>query len=917
MDVPPAPRSSEPEQQPPVEMKAAASDYGRVYQAGHNQTFYSTVLPEAALRPVAEVLAPPGLVNLPRHTGVFVGRDEELADLAAALRGGEEVVLAAVHGLGGIGKSTLAARYACAQLATRNPVWWITADTAGGLQAGLAALTTALQPELTTAPLPLLAERATAWLAAHDGWLLVLDNVADPADVRPLLERIPAGQVLITSRLGEGWHRLDARVLRLDVLDEREAIELLTRIALPADAGQPEEADGAAELVRELGYLPLAIEQAAAYVHQTRLTPRAYLELLRDRPAVMYHRAARGSDAERTIARIWRITLDRLADVPLAGQALRVAAWWSAEPIPRGLLEGGGETAPDVQDALGHLAAYNMITLDDEDITVHRLVQAVARTPDPEDPHRQATDLDTARDLATSLLAEVVPESGKDPDDWPIWRALLPHITALADHTSPDTDSTITAFLLNATGLFLNDQGAVFDAIDCLERAGEAFERLEGANHLAALICRNNLAGAYESAGRLERAAVLYESTLAACERVLDADHPLTLTSRNNLAGTYLLMGRLERAAVLYETTFDASEQVLGADHPDTLTTRNNVAYVYQMIGDLRRAILLHEETLADRQRVLGLDHPDTLQSRTNLAGAYRMAGDLDQAIPLFEAILADRERILGADHPDTLSSRNNLAGALAEAGELARAILLSEAILADRERVLGADHPDTLESRNALAEVYRESGDLSRAIPIFEATMVAYERMLGADHPDALKCRNNLAYAYETADDLDQAIPLFEAILADRERILGTDHPDTLISRNNLAGAYAEAGDLGRAIPLFRATLADRERILGTDRPETLTSRNNLAHTYQTAGDLDRAIPLFEDTWAARERVQGADHPETLISLNNLAHACAVAGDLSRAVSLYATALPRCERVLGVDHPLTTVVRGSLASLR
>ncbi|MEV1003036.1 FxSxx-COOH system tetratricopeptide repeat protein [Nonomuraea sp. NPDC050202] len=834
MDVPPAPRSGEPEQQQPVQMKAAASDHGRVYQAGHNQTFYRTVLPEAALRPVTEVAAPPGLVNLPRHTSVFVGRDVELTDLAAALRGGGEVVLAAVHGLGGIGKSTLAARYARAQIATRNPVWWITADTAGGLQAGLAALTTALQPELTTAPLPLLAERATAWLAAHDGWLLVLDNVADPADVRPLLERIPAGQVLITTRLGEGWHRLGAQVLRLDVLDEREAIELLTRIALPAgplaDAGPPEDVDGAAELVRELGCLPLAIEQAAAYLHQTRLTPRAYLELLRDRPAVMYHRTARGSDAERTIARIWRITLDRLAEVPLAGQALRVAAWYSAEPIPRGLLEGDGETAPDVQDALGHLAAYNMITLDDEHVTVHRLVQAVARTPDPEDPHRQATDLDTARGLATVLLAEVVPESGKDPDDWPIWRALLPHITALADHTSPDTDSTFTAFLLNATGLFLGDQGAVFDAIDCLERAAEAFERLEGADHLAALTCRNNLAGAYESAGRLDRAAVLYDSTLAACERVLDAGHPLTLTSRNNLAGAYLLTGRLERAVALYETTLAASEQVLGADHPDTLTTRNNVAYVHQMTGDLGRAIPLHEATLADRERILGLDHPDTLQSRTNLAGAYRMAGDLNRAISLFEAILADRERILGADHPDTLNSRNNLAGALAEAGELSRAIPMLEAILADRERVLGADHPDTLISRNNLAGAYAEAGDLSRAIPLFQTTLADRERILGADRPETLTSRNNLAHTYQTAGDLGRAISLFEDTWAARERVQGADHPETLISLNNLAHACAAAGDSGRAASLYATALPRCERVLGVDHPLTTVVRGGLA---------------------------------------------------------------------------------------
>jgi hypothetical protein len=282
-------------------MEAAVAGQGRAYQAGRDQTINETVLPAAALRPVTEVAAPPGLVNLPRHTRTFVGRGEELAALEAALRGGGEVVVAAVHGLGGVGKSTLAAHYALAQATGPhrrrpggrqaggglNPVWWITADSGQAVQTGLAALAAALQPELATAlPLEALAERATAWLAAHDGWLLVLDNVVDAADVRPLLERTLSGQVLVTSRLGEGWHRLDARVLRLDVLDEQEALDLLARIAAPSlsrdgsqadlDEGLPEVLDGAVELVRELGCLPLAIEQAGAYLHQARLGPRAY-----------------------------------------------------------------------------------------------------------------------------------------------------------------------------------------------------------------------------------------------------------------------------------------------------------------------------------------------------------------------------------------------------------------------------------------------------------------------------------------------------------------------------------------------------------------------------------------------------------------------------------------------------------------
>ncbi|MGW6505943.1 NB-ARC domain-containing protein, partial [Nonomuraea angiospora] len=377
----------------------------------------------------------------------------------------QALVVAAVHGLGGVGKSTLAARCAIrwsARAGGPHPVWWITADSASAVQAGLAGLATALQPELSEAlPLEALAERAVAWLAAHRGWLLVLDNVTDPADVAMLLARRLKGRIVVTSRLAEGWHRYGAHLLRLDVLTEPQAVELLLRIADHLDADDGEAAD----LCRELGYLPLAVEQAAAYLHQTRLTPARYLEFLRDNPAVMYDQTARGSDAMRTIARIWRITLDSLADTPLAGHLLRTLAWWAPEAIPRTLLDPANPAK--VTTALGALAAYNLVVLDADTVTVHRLVQAVARTPDPGDPHRRPTDIDFARYLATGLLNQARPHDAEDPARWPIWRALLPHIEALSDHTDPASDILVSADLLSWTARFLLSQEDVHRARVC------------------------------------------------------------------------------------------------------------------------------------------------------------------------------------------------------------------------------------------------------------------------------------------------------------------------------------------------------------------------------------------------------------------------------------------------------------------
>ncbi|WP_273699974.1 tetratricopeptide repeat protein [Actinomadura graeca] len=808
-------------------------------------------------------------MNVPAQH-LFVGRRDELDELEAALLAPGGVVVAAVHGLGGIGKSTLAARYAAGRGGRWNPVWWITADAPQAVQAGLAALATALQPALgTVLALEEMAGWALEWLGCHSGWLLVLDNVTDPADIAAVMDRAAGGRVLVTSRLGQGWHRFGAQVVRLEVLTEDQAVDLLTRIATGVDTGVRAGLEGARELVGELGCLPLAVEQAAAFLHQNQMSARAYLDLLATSPARVYDQAAAGGQSGRTIARIWQITLGALArDAPLAGPILRILAWYAPQDVPRTLLEAiPAATAPpaaprqrpvwrpgwrgrglrwprrrsrrlpavpladpaDLQRALGALAAFNMITLDGETITVHRLVQALARTPDPADPHRQAADIDHARATATALLDQARPADALDPAGWPAWRLLLPHIDALAEHAPPGTDTATTSLLLNRTAAFLHNQGSEARAIYYFHRALVGRQRVLGEQHPYTLTSRNNLAGAYESVGDLGRAIPLFEQTLTDTERVLGEQHPYTLTSRNNLAYAYESVGDLGRAIPLFEQTLTDTERVLGEQHPDTLTSRNNLAYAYRAAGDLGRAIPLYEQTLTDRQRVLGEQHPDTLRSRNNLAYAYVSAGDLGRAIPLFEQTLTDTERVLGEQHPDTLTSRNNLAYAYESAGDLGRAIPLYEQTLTDRQRVLGEQHPDTLRSRNNLAGAYESVGDLGRAIALFEQTLTDTERVLGEQHPDTLRSRNNLAYAYESVGDLGRAIPLYEQTLTDRQRVLGEQHPDTLRSRNNLAYAYESVGDLGRAIPLYEQTLTDTERVLGAEHPTTRVVRGNL----------------------------------------------------------------------------------------
>jgi len=889
-------------------MHGEARDWSTFTQIG-TQINQPPALPEQAFRPWAELAVPPGLANLPTRPGLFVGRAEELARLDAALAAPGGTV--AVHGLGGIGKSTLAAHWAAAHASDHALTWWITAATPADIDTGLAALAAALQPALSgVLPLEALREGAVQWLAAHKGWLLILDNVTGPADVAPLLARTPTGRYLITSRRATGWYGTAASV-PLNVLADAEAADVLTEIVTYYG---PRDLDGVAELCEELGYLPLAIEQAGAFIAETGTTPREYLALLDQYPATMYRASAEGGDASRTIARIWDVTLDRLAGEPLPGRILRVLAWYAPDAIPRSLL--GGQADPTaLLGALGRLAAYSMLTVTEGTLAMHRLVQAVARTPDPDIPHRNGRAIDQARDMATILLAAAVPRNPVDPSGWPSWRALLPHIDALASHVQPEADTPVTAWLLSAAGVFLHNQGAVSRAIAYHERVLAVSTRIMGDDHPNTLATRYNLAADYHIAGDLRRAIPLYERALADSTRVLGEDSPQTLNLRSNLAGAYQQAGDLGRAIPLHEQALADSVRILGDDHPDTLTSLSNLADAYRSAGDLGRSISLNEQALASSIRVLGEDHPQTPMFRQNVAAAYSARGDLGRAIPLYEQALADSVRILGEDHPQSLTSRHNLAGAYESAGDLDRAIPQFEQVLSDRQRILGDDHPDTLSSRDHLAGAYESAGDLDRAIPQFEQVLSDRQRILGDDHPDALSSRDHLAGAYESADDLARAIRLYKQVLSDRQRILGSDHPHTLISRSNLAYTYQSAGNLGRAIPLFEQVLSDRQRILGDDHPDTLTSRNNLASALAEAGDLDRAIPLAEQALSDRQRILGDNHPDTLASRGNVASAYLLARDLARAIPMFEHVLSDHRRILGEDHPQTLTARSNLAA--
>jgi tetratricopeptide (TPR) repeat protein len=639
----------------------------------------ATVLPAEAFLPVGEL--PKRLVKLPAPTRLFVGRERELA----LLDGPSAVVC--VHGLGGIGKSTLVAKWAQGSTGDCNPVWWITADTPAAIDAGLTGLGMAMQPELTDVlPQQALRERALQWLATHEGWLVVLDNVSDPAHVEPLLERVPDGRFVITSRRGTGWHGT-AVTVDLDVLDTAHAAELFGRICPGGGAGVP-------ELVGELGNLPLAVEQAAAFCRETGISAGRYREMLAAYPADMFAASAEGGDPERTVARVWRVTLDGLAEGDVTPVVLlHVLAWFAPDGIPRSMLEGAAKPMV-LARALGRLAAHSMISIEGDTLSVHRLVQAVSRTPG-EHALAGPEAVVAARDRAIRLLLMALPEDHEDVSSWPVWRSLLPHAEALADHVAPDEDTEPLGRIMNKAGLFLLAQRDARQALRLLERARATCVRLLGAENRNALSVLSNVAQAHAMVGNFSMAITLLERVCEDGARILGEDAPQLAELRGNLGTVYFKAEDWNAAMKLHERSLEVLRRTVGGDDPRTVRAQGQLLAVLIATGEAKKALVPLRTFVADCVRAYGGDHPATLTARHNLAAACREAGDLEEAVALQRRNTADHERVLGKLHPETLMSLNNLAGMYYRAGRTSEALSLWEQALRDGVRTLGKDHPE------------------------------------------------------------------------------------------------------------------------------------------------------------------------------------------------------------------------------
>jgi tetratricopeptide (TPR) repeat protein len=745
----------------------------------------------SVLDQLPRIRAGPLVANLPPRNSNFTGRADLLDQLRQRLHSGQPAAVVQVqaqtlHGLGGVGKTQLALEYAHRHQADYDLIWWVTAEQPAAIPGQLVALARRLGlPEQTKQ-----AETIGAlWdaLRQRDRWLLVFDNAEDPADLLPWWPP-DFGRVLVTSRY-PNWAG-PASTLVVDVLPRPYAVAFL-RHRLGRDDPDFDQ------LAAALGDLPLALEQAAAYVEETHTPPGEYLELLGTRARELFA-LGRPATSERTIATIWSMALGRLhSEAPAAEHLLSLCAFLAPDEIPRWLLQDYPHMLPeplarvvqdqlDFQQALGTLGRYALAAITDDAISVHRLVQAVVRHQLSGEQRRQWI-------INALLLVNVAfPGQPDQADAWPVCARLLPHALVVANHASVhDVAADWLALLISKAGVYLWGRAEYAQAEQLHKRALAIYESHFGADHPDTASSLNNLGGVLHELGDLNAARQCHERALAIYER-LGSDHPSTATSLNNLALVLRDQGDLDGARTCLERALAIREARLGRDHPDTSDSLNNLGGVLAALGDSRAARNYFERAFTIRKARLGPDHNLTAQTLGNLGGVLHAMGDLKAARQCHERALAIYER-LGSDHPSTATSLNNLALVLRDQGDLDGARTCLERALAIREARLGRDHPETLVSLNNLALTLRDLGDPDTACQYHQRALAIREARLGPEHPDTAHSLNNLGGVLHAQGDLDRARTLYERALAIYKARRGPDHPLTVRSRQRLAAVVKE----------------------------------------------------------------------------------------------------------------------------
>ncbi|KAJ7452545.1 hypothetical protein FB451DRAFT_1145201 [Mycena latifolia] len=660
-----------------------------------------------------------------------------------------------LHGLGGAGKTQIALKFIQESSSHFSEIFLIDTSTVETIETGLKNIATTKNVGNT-------AQDALQWLSCQpEEWLLLFDNADDPKiNLHKFFPQCTHGNILITSR-NPGLRVYAGSDALVSDMEEADAIELLLKSAVMATT--PTNKEIAAEIVKELCYLPLAIIQAGAFISQSRALDR-YLNLyLENRARLLSERPLQSHDDYAwTVYTTWQISFNQLSR--LATMFLQLCSFLHHEGIS--------------EQIFSRASAYNFPAHYPSKEELNYPLEFLSQFLGPNSTWDSLCFTKVTNEISAYSLINF------DLDRKMF--SIHPLVHSWTQSTLNDQQSYHywTVAILGMSITQIRDEDAELASLELLPHLDSV---IEGSTDLTPDF-RNQYGWLYTWAGRWKDAKQLHLAVLADQMNLLGEDHPHTLIVMGRLAAAHWTGGELKEAEELEVLVLEKQRKILGEDHPDTLSAMANLGSTYHNLGQFQEARELEILVLEKRRKILGEDHPRTLSAMANLGSTYYKLGLFQEAEELEVVVLEKRMKILGEDHPRTLMAMSDLGSTYYKLGQFQEAEELDVVVLKKRTKILGEDHPDTVIAMANLGSTYHGLGQFQEAEEIDAVVLQKKRKIFGEDHPDTLSAMANLGYTYHKLGKFEEAEELYAELLDKQKNILGDGHPATVTTARSLA---------------------------------------------------------------------------------------------------------------------------------
>ncbi|TEY74896.1 hypothetical protein BOTCAL_0068g00230 [Botryotinia calthae] len=649
----------------------------------------------------------------------FVGRKDVLNRIQTALEASHnDPSIVVLTGVGGQGKTQIALEFIHQHMKFYKGVFWIDASSQKSASRGFERILKTIDSSAVLVggeeSKSVVKNILSDW---KEPWLLVFDNYDDLKSFSDLPSYFPKAAfkenaIIVTSRhISSG--RLGSH-LKLDGLTEEESVQLLTSRCTSVSSFEDDLNQGR-DIVKKLGYLPLAIDQAASYISIRHLPLHILSDhfrrrrefILKDTPQSLWEYQKRSlTDSQEnsehlSVLTTWELSFDQISgndeERKWIGEFLVQAAYFSPISISESLFKThdiyngkfpewkflfstqGSWDSFKFQDVIFGLVNLSIIqnmeiTSDEVRFSFHPLVKDWLQLRESVERRRSCVS------FAIALTASVIQETDTELLSLQKRQELLSHIDACVENRSSfltDQQSVIeyggvvegfqTTFVT-----FYGQHDRNDDAERLFVHSLDIQISLLGTNNIATLSTMNNLAAMYLDSRRLEEACPLLQQTLEIKHTMLGPQHPRSLNTTNNLANLLVLQLQFDSATEMYEKTLVGYKKLNGPVHKTVIESLNNLGEVAMKRGNFLEAEKLFQEGLKKLELLGGRGEDGlALYIKANIALVYKLQHRYQEAEHCYHAIIRKRKALLGPKHSSTLQSMCELGDVYFALGQL------------------------------------------------------------------------------------------------------------------------------------------------------------------------------------------------------------------------------------------------------